>query len=92
MAGNASQICGVSTWVRSSLYKSVAVADATADNLTWSQVKLSTSYRRLSHTATQVGSYLFVWGGHDGTSYTSELLLFNLGKSPYASQRRSCIH
>lgn len=43
-------------------------------------------YRRLSHTATQVGSYLFIWGGHDGASYTSELLLFNLGayNSPYS--------
>ncbi|KAJ3476527.1 hypothetical protein NLI96_g11094 [Meripilus lineatus] len=48
------------------------------DSLLWSQVKLDVFHRRLSHTATQVGSYLFIWGGHDGTQYTSELLLFNL--------------
>lgn len=52
-----------------------------ADSLSWSQVKLNAAYRRLSHTATQVGSYLFIWGGHNGTTYTSDLLLFNLGES-----------
>lgn len=45
-------------------------------------MNLNRLYRRLSHTATQVGSYLFIWGGHDGTSYTTELLLFNLGAPP----------
>lgn len=50
-----------------------------ADNSVWSMVKLEQDYRRLSHSSTQVGSYLFVVGGHDGTSYTSELLLYNLG-------------
>lgn len=49
------------------------------DSLSWSKVNLLKHYRRLSHTATQVGSYLFIWGGHDGASYVSELLLFNLG-------------
>lgn len=52
---------------------------ATTDTLQWSQVKLQTAYRRLSHSATQVGSYLFIFGGHNGTSYSSDLLLFNLG-------------
>lgn len=52
------------------------------DSLQWSLVKLDVVHRRLSHTATQVGSYLFIWGGHDGTQYTSELLLFNLGSLP----------
>lgn len=33
---------------------------------------------RLSHTATLVGSYLFIIGGHDGTSYSSDVLLLNL--------------
>ncbi|TPX47474.1 hypothetical protein SeMB42_g03302 [Synchytrium endobioticum] len=33
---------------------------------------------RLSHTATQVGSYLFICGGHDGVKYSSEILLLNL--------------
>lgn len=36
-------------------------------------------YKRLSHSSTQVGSYLFIMGGHDGLKYSSELLLFNLG-------------
>lgn len=33
---------------------------------------------RLSHTATLVGSYLFVVGGHDGVEYTNEVLCLNL--------------
>lgn len=37
------------------------------------------SFQRLSHTATIVGSYLFVVGGHDGVEYSSEVLLLNLG-------------
>ena len=43
-------------------------------------VKLGENHKRLSHTATQVGSYLFIYGGHDGVSYMTELLLFNLGE------------
>ena len=49
------------------------------DTLLWSVIKLGENHKRLSHTATQVGSYLFIFGGHDGGSYMSELLLFNLG-------------
>lgn len=49
------------------------------DTLYWSVVKLDIMHQRLSHSATQVGSYLFIVGGHDGNQYTSELLLFNLG-------------
>ncbi|RPA77114.1 galactose oxidase [Ascobolus immersus RN42] len=33
---------------------------------------------RLSHSATLVGSYLFVFGGHDGDFYANELVLLNL--------------
>jgi len=36
-------------------------------------------YKRLAHSSTQVGSYLFLYGGHDGTEYTSDLVLLNLG-------------
>ncbi|RYO82284.1 hypothetical protein DL762_006695 [Monosporascus cannonballus] len=36
------------------------------------------SYRRLSHTSTLVGSYLFVVGGHDGSEYSNDVLLLNL--------------
>jgi hypothetical protein len=46
----------------------------------WIQVPIEKSYPRLSHTSTQVGSYLFILCGHDGTRYTSEVLLLNLGK------------
>lgn len=33
---------------------------------------------RLSHTATVVGSYVFIIGGHNGSEYTNDVLLFNL--------------
>ncbi|ORY92943.1 hypothetical protein BCR35DRAFT_349243, partial [Leucosporidium creatinivorum] len=36
------------------------------------------SFPRLSHTCTTVGSYLFIVGGHDGVSFSSDILLFNL--------------
>lgn len=52
------------------------------DTLLWSLVKLGENHKRLSHTATQVGSYLFIYGGHDGGSYMTDLLLFNLGGCP----------
>ncbi|KIO21768.1 hypothetical protein M407DRAFT_28631 [Tulasnella calospora MUT 4182] len=48
------------------------------DKLVWREVKPDKTYRRLSHSSTQVGSYLFVMGGHDGNKYSHELLLFNL--------------
>lgn len=35
---------------------------------------------RLAHSATQVGSYVFVIGGHDGSRYSNEVLLLNLGE------------
>ena len=49
------------------------------DTCRWKELKTDTQHRRLSHSVTQVGSYLFVVGGHDSHDYTSELLLFNLG-------------
>ncbi len=36
------------------------------------------SYQRLSHSATVIGSYLFVIGGHDGHAYNNDVLLLNL--------------
>lgn len=33
----------------------------------------------MTHATTQVGSYLFIFGGHDGIDYCNDLLLFNLG-------------
>jgi len=36
--------------------------------------------KRLSHTATQVGSFLFVQGGHNGEEYTDTMWFFNLGR------------
>ncbi|RKP13928.1 hypothetical protein BJ684DRAFT_22668 [Piptocephalis cylindrospora] len=44
----------------------------------WSNVALDQVIPRLSHTAILVGSYLFIIGGHDGTQYSSEVLLLNL--------------
>ncbi|CAG8481514.1 11474_t:CDS:2 [Scutellospora calospora] len=44
----------------------------------WTKVNIENSRQRLSHTATQVGSYLFIVCGHDGVRYTSEVLLLNL--------------
>lgn len=45
-------------------------------------------FRRLSHSATVIGSYLFVVGGHDGDQYENEVLLLNLGES--WSERGRC--
>ncbi len=43
-------------------------------------------HKLLAHTSTQVGSYLYIIGGHNGEKYTSEVLLFNLGMSvPFES-------
>ena len=50
------------------------------DTAVWTQIKPDTVHRRLSHSSAQVGSYLFISGGHDGAEYTPELLLFNLGE------------
>jgi len=44
----------------------------------WRDVRVEKEYRRLAHTSTQVGSYLFVLDGHDSSKYISDLLLFNL--------------
>jgi hypothetical protein len=49
-----------------------------AETLTWTLVYTEVKHSRLSHTATQVGSYLFIIGGHNGQSYAQEVLLFNL--------------
>lgn len=48
------------------------------DTKMWYQVKTDETHNRLGHTATQVGSYLFIFGGHDSKTYTSELLTLNL--------------
>lgn len=48
------------------------------DTQVWHQVKTDEIHDRLGHTATQVGSYLFVIGGHDSTSYTPGILTLNL--------------
>ncbi|BFZ65030.1 Kelch motif [Saitoella coloradoensis] len=53
-------------------------------SMIWHRVDISPSpspdhaFPRLSHTSTQVGSYLFIIGGHDGSTYSSDVLLFNL--------------
>ena len=49
------------------------------DTLEWTLLELPESYKRLSHTATQVGSYLFIQGGHNGAEYINDIRFFNLG-------------
>ncbi|KAG4095658.1 galactose oxidase [Neocallimastix lanati (nom. inval.)] len=44
----------------------------------WTRVNTDRPIPRLSHTATQVGSYLFIIGGHDGNRYSHSLILLNL--------------
>lgn len=34
----------------------------------------------LAHTATTVGSYLFILAGHNGADFTNDLLALNLGQ------------
>ncbi|KAK4049088.1 hypothetical protein OIO90_005558 [Microbotryomycetes sp. JL221] len=63
------------------------------DTLTWSNVNFVVSlqeegeeqqlaeagaYPRLSHTTTTIGSNLLVFGGHDGVTFSNDVLLFNL--------------
>jgi hypothetical protein len=51
---------------------------APPEHLTWTPIKLELPNRRLSHTSTQIGSYLYIFGGHDGQGYKNDLILFNL--------------
>ncbi|KAH9476812.1 Protein GLUTELIN PRECURSOR ACCUMULATION 3 [Psilocybe cubensis] len=54
------------------------------DTLVWSAVKQQTSFhKRLAHSATQVGSYIFIVGGHGATDYVSDLLMYNLVSLQY---------
>lgn len=49
---------------------------------TWSQVDvLDCMIPRLAHAALQVGSYIFVIGGYDGSKYSNQVLMLNLGES-----------
>lgn len=50
-----------------------------ADTRQWSQVSLlANKYKRIAHSATQVGSFLFIIGGYNGDEYCSDVLPFNL--------------
>lgn len=70
-------------------FKDVWVFDV--DTSVWKSVDIKVSFPRLSHTATIIGSYLFVVGGHDGVEYSNEVLLLNLGEFIFysASYRKS---
>lgn len=66
------------------------------DSLVWTRLNLPLSPRRLSHTSTQVGSCLFIVGGHDGGAYKDEVVLFNLGEytsmvSNFSSKRTDAL-
>jgi hypothetical protein len=89
MGGSVSKTYGVSTLVRLLLtnifnptHAHPDVEQTVPDTAVWTQIKPDTLHRRLSHSSAQVGSYLFISGGHDGSEYSPELLLFNLGKLP----------
>jgi len=36
---------------------------------------------RLSHSCTQVGGYMFSFGGHNGIEYVKDMSMLNLGTS-----------
>jgi hypothetical protein len=55
----------------------------------WTLVDTEMKHNRLSHTSTQVGSYLFIIGGHNGQTYTQDVLLLNLGKPNAGSKLMS---
>ncbi|KAI7892115.1 uncharacterized protein EV154DRAFT_198474 [Mucor mucedo] len=44
----------------------------------WFPVQLDPQMPRLSHSAICVGSFLFVFAGHDGAKYCNDLLMLNL--------------
>jgi hypothetical protein len=46
-------------------------------------VQTEIKFNRLSHTATPVGSYLVIFGGHNGQTYSQDVLFLNLGKSNF---------
>ncbi|CAO1621186.1 unnamed protein product [Sympodiomycopsis kandeliae] len=48
------------------------------DTQVWYQVRTDEVHCRVGHSSTQVGSYLFLFGGHDSVGYSNELLTLNL--------------
>jgi len=54
-------------------------------------VNTEAKHNRLSHTSTQVGSYLFMLGGHNGQSYAQDVLLLNLGRSKSPSDKLTSV-
>lgn len=48
------------------------------DTQVWYQVRTDEVHCRVGHSSTQVGSYLFVFGGHDSVGYSNEILTLNL--------------
>jgi hypothetical protein len=53
------------------------------DTREWTKIDINRALPRLSHTSTQVGSYLFVVGGHDGSRYSCDVVMLNLGAEPF---------
>jgi hypothetical protein len=72
------------------LFSDVCVLDL--DTYVWKCIKQPESTTeegkicRRSHTSTQVGNYLFVIGGHNGSHYNSEVLLFNIATLQWESK------
>src|SRR4051794_19924808 len=72
---------GCSTWVNNfTAIITIKLTDL-VDSFIWVKLDLSPSesYKLLAHSSTQVGSYLFIQGGHDGAEYISDMRFFNLG-------------
>lgn len=50
----------------------------------WIQVDTDLKIPRLTHSATLVGSYIFIFGGHNSRKYSQDILLFNLGNDGFS--------
>jgi hypothetical protein len=44
----------------------------------WRQLVIHPQIRRFSHSATLLGSDLLIFGGHDGTRYTNDMIALNI--------------
>lgn len=45
----------------------------------WTRAKAVHPFHRFAHSATLVGHWLIVFGGHDGADYVDSLHILNLG-------------
>ncbi|CAE6499586.1 unnamed protein product [Rhizoctonia solani] len=55
----------------------------------WKEVCTEEKYQIMFHSSTQVGSYLFILGGHSGQSFLPTLIFFNLSSQPFLNTNQS---